>query len=410
MLNVSIFALARAFSASAPNSISTISQFRSFSIQRSSFSNYLISVFHFSSYHIKTHISQVKFQNIIGTAIKFQGSDLISQEILQRSDMGNTYSDITIKRAMFKNCDGGEYSGGALFITEADSSNPIKVDIKESSFYNCATTGGQGGAFYIEAGYLHISLSCLFRCTSVSANGQAFVASVSKEFSLIKSSVIQCPGKDQLSESDVAQIAGGLQIMENVNFSSSHVDDDWAGFHSDAASSISFSYLNVFDNVGNTLIGLVDVPLSSLISNINFVNNKVSSFLIGYDQPFTMNNCVFISNGISILENDQPVQVSATFNSCSFDQSQAAINFPLYIKINNCEFSIIKPTHKMSEFNSDQCWEISPSNTGSIGLIVFFFLFAGIICVGAYFQVVSIYKSNITNIEDSQVYEKMPCK
>lgn len=392
MINSTILKLSIVFLSGSPFSYTPAAGVSSFSIDRSYFSKSLHTLFYFNIFSGEAQIAKTTFDNIIGGAIQvesdyYEKGIIIVKRFSPNIISSNTY---TFEKCMFRNCycTGEKMNGGAVCANVAYSNNlDVDFTFKSSSFYNCRSQGGFGGAFY---GYhicdVNILETCFNACFTRKVSGSipgvgtaVYIDHITstKRTKGRGSSYIECPKE-----------AAGYPYTESVffvstgiiNFDYSNFSNNVVEYGSSAICMFSYADNKISFTTCNKCVGEFTFLITGMnntscdLNTLNFINcthhveakDFYGIFAILYVKVNIKQSVFIMSNNKILAMRDVHDSSSIiTFSKCTFDIAQSDLFNIEICEFIDCSFSKIDlVTNKYSYFNSQECWEIeTPSQT-----------------------------------------------
>lgn len=426
MLNTSILKLTLLNISLSPFSRTHFSSYCQFTVDRSFFSNSYNTLFYFHNLAGQNKFSKTIFHNILNRAILADGSidySYNSTVITNRlSPLISSSCTFTFVNCMFRNCSirGETVHGGAVSIHVSPSDlYDVDLSFTKTSFYNCNTAGGHGGAIYgFRLGDLSLDRTCFNNCctqessaTGDTGMGQAcFIwhRTTSDHSKAIFSSLSACPDSLAVRNTEsVLSIFSGHVDIDDCNFTNNWVDKVASAICLTEQKLCNIYFTNCINCTGESTMhigGFEDKGTESCdINNINFINcrntsasSKYGGVLVGYYTTITVEDCVFIMKGNKYLvasSYEYDLVTSLTFSRCIFDMplddliDKTRCSFQA-----DCKYDASPATNTLQNFNSKECWEIYSDTSKSENPLVYSFFvvfafFAAIVGFGLYLQI-----------------------
>lgn len=382
MINSTILRLSTILLSNSPFSLSTISGYHIFSVEKSFFTRSINTLFYFNIFIGNATFSKTTFDSIIGGAIRVDLSYVLKYQIIENQFYVNATSQ---NYYFFENCNfhkcqvtGKQNNGGAISINVHIPTNiDIDTSFEFTSFYDCHSEG-KGGAIYLyKTGDVSILESCFLQCfTSCSEEkGTGTVAYIhhrsSTERGKIRgSSFYGCPqSNDMHPNTDTVLYAYmGKSAFSSTNFTQNKVNHGSSALFILEQKVISIDFTSFINLTGeNTIHFIGNLYATADIDSINVVNcvnnnGDLNAIFIFRYTTINVENSVFImkTNKNLAINDSNDTHDFINFNKCHFDLPQEELVNESICKFQFCHFDVINPaTIKSIYFDSRECWDVN---------------------------------------------------
>ena len=205
-------------------------------------------------------------------------------------------------------------SGGGIYFSILNQ----KIEIFNSLFYNCRTTGEFGGGFFINNGLSILNNLCLINCRAQFAHAFRISNSNPNISNLL---VHFCTFDFNGGGYGSFYINSPINEFNFLNSSHNIVYGHGTGFYIEYSSSKNFNFLNFF-NCSSMGIIIIYYCNDLRINYINFISNietKDGIIWIGDSNPVYFNNSIFLNNFGNFLFYGYNSNSTAIFLNSIFD-------------------------------------------------------------------------------------------